>query len=80
MNWQLINNVCPPVNHILLVSFEDDNHRRDARFAMLKEDERMYFSDRPNDLEDDCCESEDLEYLAMNAHEYPMYWTLFVWP
>lgn len=79
MNWQLIDNVPPPKNRLLLVVFEDDNHRRDARFAMLKNDGRMYFSDRPNDL-DDYCESEDFEYLRTNAHEYPIYWSLFIWP
>ena len=80
MNWQLIDNVPPPKNRLLLVAFEDDNHRRDARFSMLKDDGRMYFSDRPGDLFDDYCESDDFEYLKSNAHEYPIYWSLFLWP
>lgn len=80
MNWQLIDNVPPPKNRLLLVAFEDENHRRDARFAMLKDDGRMYFSDRPSDLFDDYCESDDFEYLKSNAHEYPIYWSLFLWP
>lgn len=80
MNWQLIDNVPPPKNRLLLVAFEDDNHRRDALFAMLKDNGRMYFSDRPNDLDDSYYESEDFEYLRTNAHEYPMYWSLFLWP
>lgn len=80
MNWQLIDNVPPPKNRLLLVAFENDNNRRDARFAMLKDDGRMYFSDRPSDLFDDYCESDDFEYLRTNAHEYPIYWSLFLWP
>ena len=28
MNWQLIDNVPPPKNRLLLVAFEDDNHHR----------------------------------------------------
>ena len=78
MNWQLIDNVPPPKNRLLIVAFENDNHRIDARFAMLKDDGRMYFSDRPSDLFDDYCESDDFEYLRTNAHEYPIYW--FLWP
>lgn len=80
MNWQLIDNVSPPKNRLLLVAFEDDNNRRDACFAILKDNGRIYFSDRPNDLDDSYCESEDFEYLRTNAHEYPMYWSLFLWP
>lgn len=81
MNWQLIDNVPPPKNRLLVVVVENDNHRCYARFAMLKDDGRMYFSDRPSDLFDDSyCESEDFEYLRTNAHEYPMYLSFFIWP
>lgn len=82
MNWQLIDNVTPPKGRLLLVAFEDDNHRRDSCFATLAEDERIYFADRPNDLID-ClsdCRSEELELVRSNAYEYPLFWTLFVWP
>ena len=81
MNWQLINNVPPPKSKLLLVAFEDEIHRRDACFAALVGDE-LYFADRPNDLID-ClkgCRSEELEYIRLNAIDYPVYWTLFVWP
>lgn len=82
MNWQLIDNVTPPVGRLLIVAFEDDIHRRDARFATLADDGRIYFSDRPNDLIDnlEACESEELEFVQQNADEYPLFWTLFVWP
>lgn len=82
MNWQLIDNVTPPTGRLLIVAFEDDNHRRDARFATLADDWRIYFSDRPNDLIDNlkACESEELEFMQLNAHEYPLFWTPFNYP
>lgn len=30
--------------------------------------------------QNDYCESDDFEYLRTNAHEYPIYWSLFLWP
>lgn len=82
MNWQLIDNVTPPKGRLLLVAFEDDNHRLDSCFATLKEDGRIYFADRPNDLKDNlsACRSEELEFMQLNADECPMFWSLFVWP
>ena len=82
MNWQLIDNVPPPKGRLLLVAFEDEKHRRDASFATLAEDGRIYLADRPNDLIDylSDCQSVELEYAQVKADEFPLFWTLFVWP
>lgn len=81
MNWQLVQNVDPPFDRLLLLSFPDDNGCDDASFAVRRKDGYMYFGGSPYDALNG--KGEKIEYSTLkdgDPYNCPTFWTTFVWP
>lgn len=75
MNWQLVTNVEPPENRLILIAFNNENEYRDASFARYRNGTLyLYSGPRAKYPEDYSIDVSEL------TEEHPVYWTLFVFP